>query len=125
MVARPATKVSAAAPTANGTFQSVSKRPARLAAVPSAVSAMTSPTKKAPVSATPPRRLCAVVACVCDPMYETIPTPAGSVQGHVLVEKMPPAMATITATMGYAATDAERLSMKSAGFMRISSLQVS
>lgn len=53
-------------------------------------------------------------------MYDTIPTPAGSVQGHVLVEKMPPAMATITATIGYAATDAERLSMKSAGLMRIS-----
>jgi len=34
----------------------------------------------------------------------------------VLVEKIPPAMATSRATSGYWATDVERLSMKSAGF---------
>lgn len=34
----------------------------------------------------------------------------------MLVEKIPPAMATSTATSGYWATEAESLSMKSAGF---------
>ena len=50
-------------------------------------------------------------------MYPTIPTTAGKVQGQVLVERMPPAKATRSASAGYCPTEFANRSMKSAGFM--------
>lgn len=44
-------------------------------------------------------RVSAAVAS-CDPTYPAIPTPAGRVQGQVVVENAPPAIATSTATIG-------------------------
>jgi hypothetical protein len=47
-------------------------------------------------------------------MYPRIPTPAGRVQGDVLVENTPPAMATSSATNAYRVTELERRSARSA-----------
>lgn len=64
--------------------------------------------KKAADSAAPCRRPRSAVTRACVPTYPTIPTPAGRVQGHVLVENKPPAIATRTATSGYCTTDADK-----------------
>jgi len=114
--ATPAIAVSTAAPTANPRRHPASRRPRSAAAVPNARSARTSPRKNASprrvALGAPPSRDSRLV-----PTYPTIPTPAGTVQGQVLVDRSPPAMATRIATSGYCAIAPARRSMKSAGFM--------
>src|SRR5262249_10197751 len=116
--ASPATSEKIAAPSAKAALHCASTRPRYAAAVPSASRLRTIPTKKANESITPRRRLVASGApSTCAPTYPTTPTPAGSVQGQVLVESKPPSVATSNATEGYCATEADTLSMKSNGFI--------
>src|SRR5262249_62336064 len=92
----------AAAPMAKAAFQRASRRPRYAAAVPSASKLRTTPKKKASETSAPRRRRFSSGApSTCAPTYPTTPTPAGSVQGQVLVESKPPSAATRRAAEGY------------------------
>lgn len=91
IAANPAAKEKIATPKANSAFQRENSLPAVEAAIPSASRLNTTPRKKENESNTPLRRRLPFGApSTCDPTRLTTPTPAGSVQGHVLVESKPP-----------------------------------
>lgn len=120
IAANPAASENAAATTANHALHCENKRPANEAAMPSARRLKTMPAKKASDSSMPRHRLLpSGASSTCEPTKPTTPTPAGSVQGQVLVERTPPISAISKAIDGYCSTEAETPSIKSNGFINL------
>lgn len=118
IAASPARSANTAAPTAKAALQRENKRPAYEAATPSRSRLKTRPAKKVKERNIPRfLRLPSGASSTCEPTKPTTPTPAGNVQGQVLVERTPPISATSRAIDGYCSTEAETPSIKSNGFI--------